>query len=185
MMLKNRCIRKSLCNFITGLFDNPPADTGWEEWNTYSGNQLRQYREGNFSPVNPFVYILDSNVAPTQSELPMLIIETSTITRPFELGNTQGRLSTANLHVFGRNRGQRDDMASMLQDVFAGNMTTTGSVVPFPVYDFQDAGASTLVETAHIDPGITVEYPTVGGLEQHESSLSQWAVVSFSFSTKL
>ena len=76
-------------------------------------------------------------------------------------------------------------MASMLQDVFAGNMITTGSVVPFPVYDFQDAGASELIETAHIDPGITVEYPTVGGLEQHESSLSQWAIVSFSFQTKL
>ena len=185
MMLKNRCIRKSLCNFVTDLFDNPPPVTGWEEWNTYSENQLRLYRNANFTPVNPFIYILDSNVAPAKAELPMLIIEISTLTRPFELGNTQGRFSMANLHVFGRNRGQRDDIASMLQDVFQGNMITTGSVGPFPVYDFQDAGASTLVETAHIDPGIAVEYPAVGGLEQHESSLSQWATVSFSFSTKL
>jgi hypothetical protein len=185
MMLKNRCIRKSLCNFITDLFDNPPPDTGWEEWNTYSENQLRQYRGGNFSPANPYIYIVDSNLAPTQTELPMIIIETSTITRPFQLGDTNGRLSTANLHVFGKNRGQRDDIASMLQDVFAKNMTTTGSVVPFPVYDFQDAGASTLVEIAHIHPGVTVETQTVGGLEQHESSLTNWNIVSFSFETKL
>ena len=185
MMLKNRCIRKSLYNYIADLFKDPPPATGWEEWNTYGENSLRQYRRGNFSPVDPFVYIVDSNIAPTQTELPMIIIETSTLARPFQLGDTNGRLTIANLHVFGKNRGQRDDMASMLQDVFQRNMTTTGSVAPFPVYDFQDAGASTLVETAHIHPGISVETQTVGGLEQHESSLTNWNIVSFSFETKL
>lgn len=184
-MLKNRCIRKSLYNFIMDLFKNPPPATGWEGWNCYSENQLREYRRANFNPVAPYIYIVDSNIAPTKTEVPIIIIETSTLARPFELGNTQGRLSTANLHVFGRNRGQRDDIASMLQDVFARNMITTGSVVPFPVYDFQDAGASELVETALIDPGISVEYPTIGELEQHESSLTSWAIVSFSFQTKL
>lgn len=182
VMLKNRCIRKSLYNFVADLFREPPLDTGWDLWNVYGENQLRQ---DNFVPVRPFVYIIDSNIAPTQTELPMIIIETSTLARPFELGNAGGRLSMANLHVFGRNRGQRDDMASMLQDVFAKKMMTTGSVAPFPVYDFQDAGASTLVETAHVHPGISVETQTVGGLEQHESSLSNWNIVSFSFETKL
>jgi len=167
------------------LFNDPPPDTGWEEWNTYSENQLDQYRSGNFSPVPPYIYIVDSNIAPRKMELPMIIIETSTLARPFQLGDTNGRLSTANLHVFGKNRGERDDFASMLQDVFAKNMTTTGSVVPFPVYDFQDAGASTLVETAHIHPGVTVETQTVGGLEQHERSTANWNIVSFSFETKL
>ena len=115
----------------------------------------------------------------------MIIIETSTLARPFQLGDTNGRLSMGNLHVFGKNRGERDDMASMLQDVFAKNMTTSGSVVPFPVYDYISSGSSALVETAHIDLGVSVEPQIVGGLEQHESSTANWNIVSFSFQTKL
>lgn len=185
MMLKNRAIRKSLYNYIVSLFETPPAATGWTAYNAYSENQLRQYREhANFSPVHPFIFIVDANIAPTQTELPMIIIETSTLARPYQMGDTRGRLSVARLHVFGRNRGQRDDMASMLQDVFAKNMTTSGSVAPFPVYDFISSGSSVLIETAHIDDGVNVENQVVGGLQQHQSSLTQWAIVSFSFQTK-
>jgi len=184
-ILKNRAIRISLYNFIADLFRTPPSATGWGAFSVYSENQLRQYRDGNFSPVQPFVYLIDSNVAPAKTELPMIIIETSTLARPYQLGDTQGRLSTANLHVFGKNRGQRDDFASMLQDVLAGNMITSGSVVPFPVYDYISSGSSVLVETAHIDPGVSVETQTVGGLEQIESSTANWNTVSFSFNTKL
>ncbi len=185
MILKNRALRLSLYNFVADLFRTPPSTTGWGNWNVYGENSLRQYRDGNFSPVQPFIYILDTYVAPTKSELPMVIIETNTLARPYQLGDTQGRLSMANLHVFGKNRGQRDDIASMLQDVFAKNTETVGSVVPFPVYDYISSGSSVLVETAHIDLGISVEYPIVGGLEQQEGSLSQFATVSFSFQTKL
>lgn len=185
MILKNRAIRISLYNYIAGLFRTPPTTTGWTAYNVYGENSLRQFRDGNFNPVQPFVYIIDSNVAPAKTELPMVIIETSTLARPYQLGDTNGRLSTANLHVFGQNRGQRDDIASMLQDVFAKNMTTSGSVVPFPVYDYISSGSSVLIETAHVDPGVSVETQTVGGLEQHEASTSQWAIVSFSFQTKL
>lgn len=185
MILKNRALRLSLYNFVADLFRTPPADTGWGNFNVYGENSLRQYRDENFEPVQPFVFIVDSNVAPTQTELPMIIIETSTLARPYQLGDTQGRLSGANLHVFGKNRGQRDDMSSMLQDVFAKNMQTVGSVIPFPVYDYISSGSSVLVETAHIDAGVSVEYHIVGGLEQLEASTSQWATVSFSFQTKL
>jgi hypothetical protein len=131
MILKNRAIRISLYNYIADLFRTPPPATGWTAYNVYSENNLRQYRDGNFSPAvgSPYIYIVDSNVAPAKTELPMIIIETSTLARPYQLGDTNGRLSTANLHVFGKNRGQRDDMASMLQDVFAKNMTTS---VPDP-----------------------------------------------------
>lgn len=183
-ILKNRCIRLSLYNYVADLFRTPPSDTNWTAFNVYSGNQLRQYRDGNFSPVQPYIYIVDSNVAPAKTELPLIIVATSTLARPFQLGDSNGRLSAAQLHVFGKNRGQRDDMASMLQDVFAGNMTTSGSA-PFPVYDYISSGSSVFVETAHIEPGIGVETPTVGGLEQHESSTANWNTVSFSFSTKL
>ena len=135
-ILKNRAIRKSLYNYIVDLFENPPADTGWGSFNVYSENQLRQYRNENFAPVDPYIFIVDSFIAPTQTELPMVIIEVNTLARPYQLGDTRGRLSLSRLHVFGRNRGQRDDIASMLQDVFAGNMITSGSVAPFPIYDF-------------------------------------------------
>lgn len=185
MILKNRALRLSLYNFVADLFKTPPTATGWGDFNVYGENSLRQYRDENFEPVQPFVFIVDSNLAPTQTELPMVIVETTTFSRPYQLGDTQGRLSTANLHVFGKNRGQRDDFASMLQDVFAGNMTTVSAVVPFPVYNYISSGSSVLVETALIDPGISVKTQTVGGLEQIEASTANWNIVSFSFQTKL
>lgn len=183
-MLKNRALRKSLYNFVVSLFTSPPAATGWTPFNAYSENQLRQYDANNFAPVAPYIFIVDSFIAPTQITLPMIVIEISTLARPFELGNTGGRLSLARLHTFGRNRGQRDDISSMLQDVFAGTMITSGSVAPFPVYDFPSAGSSVFVETAHIDTGVNDQPQSVGESETFESSLLNWNEVSFTFQTK-
>lgn len=185
-MLKNRAIRRSLYDFTVSLFETPPPDTGWGAYNVYSESQLRQARrEKAFEPVEPYIYIVDAFVEPAQTELPLIVIEMSNMTDTYQLGDTQGRFNVARLHVFGKNRGQRDDFASMLQDVFAGNMVTSGSVPPFPIYDYPSGGSTVFVETAHIGPGVSANPIGVAGDEAFESSTLNWNEVSFSFRTKL
>lgn len=180
-MLKNRAIRKSVYDFTASLFETPPTATGWRAFNVYGEAELRQ---DDFTPTEPFVYITDSFIAPTQTQVPLVVIEQSVITDPYQLGDSQGRFCVTRLHVFGRNRGERDDMASMLQDVYAGNMVTSGSVAPIPIYDYHSSGSSTLVETAHVNPGVDVTPIRVGEEETFESSTLNWNQVSFSFRTK-
>lgn len=183
-MLKVRAIRKSLYDYVVSLFETPPSATDWSAFNVYGEDELRQARREKFTPTSPHVYILDSFVAPAQSELPMVVIEMSLMTDTYQLGDTRGRFGVGRLHVFGRNRGERDDMASMFQDVFAGTMLSSGSVAPFPVYDYHSSGSSTFVETAHINEGVDVTPMRVGEEEMFESSTLNWNQVSFSFRTK-
>jgi len=119
-MLKLRAIRKSLYEFVVSLFEAPPADTGWADFNVYGEDELRQ--GDDFTPTAPYVYIVDSFIAPTQTQVPLVVIEMSLMADTYQLGDTRGRFGVGRLHVFGRNRGERDDIASMLQDVFAGSM---------------------------------------------------------------
>jgi hypothetical protein len=181
-MLKLRAIRKSLHEFVVSLFETPPAATGWANWNVYGEDELRQ--GDDFTPVSPYVYIVDSFIAPTQTQVPLIVIEMSLISDPYQLGDAGGKFGVGRLHVFGRNRGERDDMASMLQDVLAGTMATLDGTAPFPVYDYLSTGLRTLVETAHINPGIDVTPIRVGEEETFESSTLNWNQVSFSFRTK-
>ena len=181
-MLMNRCIRKSLYNFIVDLFTNPASGTEWAPFNVYSENQLRQMRSGNFNPVSPFVFVVDSNIAPTQQELPLIVVETTTMTRTYELGNVKGRLVRANLHVFGQNRGVRDDFANYLQDVMAGSMD--GAARAIPIYNYHSSGSSTLLEYGQVIGEVAVVDMNLGGAVKAESSLSNWSMVTFTFTTK-
>jgi len=181
-MLKFRAIRLSLYEFVVSLFETPPADSGWTSWNVYGEDELRQ--EDSFTPTAPYIYITDSFIAPTRTQVPCIIIEMTLMAVPYQLGDTNGKLGVSRLHIFGRNRGERDDIASMLQDVFAGNMETLDGTVPFPIYEYYKAGLKTLVETAHIDPGIDVSPMDVGSEEVFESSTSNWNMITFTFHTK-
>lgn len=181
-MLKLRAIRKSLYDFVASLFETPPADTGWSDFNVYGEDELRQ--GDDFTPAPPYVYIVDSFIAPTQTQVPLIVIEMSLMSDTYQLGDTGGRFGVGRLHVFGRNRGERDDMASMLQDVFAGSMATQDGTVPFPIYNYHSSGSSTLVETAHINEGVDITPIRVGEDETFESSTLNWNQVSFSFRTK-
>jgi hypothetical protein len=170
-LLKNRAIRKSLYDFTVAQFETPPGDTGWAAWNVYNESNLR---DKNFSPVDPYIFIIDANVAPTQTKLPMIVVEVSHLTQPHQLGDTKGRLNLAHLHVFGKNRGQRDDIASMLQD----------AVTTFPIYNYYyQQGTTSISERAHVVGDVDVVPQTVGEYETHEESLLNWNVVRFKFET--
>ena len=185
-MLKFRAIRKSIYDFTVSLFESPPPDTGWSDWNVYGEDQLRQWRggDGDFTPVDPYIFIVDSYIAPTRSELPLVVIEATAIAVPYQLGDPGGKTSVGRLHVFGRNRGQRDDIAAMFQEVLSYAMTTSGSVVPIPIYDYHSSGSETFVETAHVDPGVDIAPMGIGSEEVFEASVLNWNTVTFSFHTK-
>lgn len=172
-LLKNRAIRKSVYDYVVTQFEAPPSDTGWTAWNVYDESNLK---DKNLNPVSPYIYIIDANVAPTQTTLPLIIIEVSHLTQPHQLGDTRGRLNLAHLHVFGKNRGERDDIATMLQDVFSEDT--------FPIYNYYyQQGTMAISEKAHVVGSVDVIPRTVGEYETHEESLLNWNVVRFKFET--
>lgn len=172
VLLKNRAIRKSLYDYVITLFETPPSSTDWTTWNIYGETELR---DKNFSPVSPYIFIIDANVAPTQTKLPLVVVEVSYLTQPHQLGDTKGRLNQAFLHVFGRNRGQRDDISSMLQD----------AVTTFPIYNYYyERGLTTMPERAHVVGDVEVVPQSVGESAIHESSLLNWSIVRFQFETE-
>lgn len=147
-MLKNRAIRLSLKNRIQTMFEAPEAGSGLAAFNVYTEAQFRQASLGKFTPVFPYIYLLDSFMPPVAQRedvcQPQIVIEIdSYAAMPFELGNRSGRSITALIHVFGQNRGQRDDYGSYIMD-YIGNALS--------IYDYSAAVPSgTLVETAIID----------------------------------
>jgi len=130
------------------MFTAPEAGSGLAAFNVYGEAQFRQASLGQFTPVFPYIYLLDSFLAPVSQRedvsQPQVVIEIdSYAAMPFELGNRSGRSVTALVHVFGQNRGQRDDYGAYIMD-YIGNALS--------IYDYSASSpAGTLVETAIID----------------------------------
>jgi hypothetical protein len=122
-MLKDRAIRLSIKDRVRDMFQSPDVETGFAPFNVYYESQFRQAITGAFTPAFPFVYLLDSYLLPVAQRIdtmqPQVVIEIQRYqARPFELGNRKGRWITAWIHVFGQNRGQRDDIGSFIMDYF-------------------------------------------------------------------
>lgn len=181
-MHRIREIRKSLNDYIKGLFESPPAASGLNAYNVYTENQLRRVRTANFSPTDPFVFIVDSYIEPTKAVLPLIVLDTSYLSGPYEMGNKKGRFCRTDIHVYGKNRGERDDLAGIIQDALAGN-PDLGASPAFPIYTYS-SGSATQVEMAHIEEGIVLIPISVGEDLAHEGSLNNWNVVTFQFRTK-
>ena len=144
----------------------------------YTNIYGEQAMRAGTAPTPPFAYVVDSFLEPTETSLPFLVIETqSVVRRPFELGNRHGRSVRTFVHVFGRVRGQRDDIASYLQD----NLPAA-----IDYYDFsQSASGSALGWNIVMDDEITVEdAPPVPGAVYSESSLNSWSILSFEATLK-
>jgi hypothetical protein len=130
------------------MFLAPEAETGLAPFNVYYEAQFRQASSGTFTPTFPFVYLLDSYLLPVAQRIdlmqPQVVIEIDRYqARPIELGNREGRLVTAWIHVLGQNRGQRDDIGSFIMDYFGNALSIkdysasnpTGTVVDSAVLD--------------------------------------------------
>lgn len=112
-MLRNRNLRKSIREHFETLLTDA-SDFGLQnDYNVYNEESLRTGASVTF----PYVFLVDAAIRPTQTTLPFIVLEVSRIEQTqFELGNRDGRHLQCYLHIFGKNRGERDDLASMFQD---------------------------------------------------------------------
>ena len=171
-MLKHREIRLSIRDRNSTLFGAPPAASGLSVYNVYTE---AQFRDDTFTPTFPFVYLLDSYVLPVKTKLPLVIVEIGRYRRQtFEIGNRNGRLITAHIHVFGRNRAERDDLAALIADYFGSTFT----IKQYP--------ENTSVETVQLSDRIDVEDMAIANEEvQFGGAVWEWQRITFEFETKL
>jgi hypothetical protein len=104
----SRSVEHSVLDHVSGLFTSPP-DTLLGAWNVYGEDE---FVNPLFAPTAPFVWILDADVRPTPSRLPLILIEREPyVGLPFELGTEAGTIWAFRVDIFGRNRGERGDLA--------------------------------------------------------------------------
>ena len=176
-MLKHREIRLSIYDRVKAMFQTPDVATGLLAYNVYGESDFRNV---NFVPTFPYVYLLDSFIQPLPQRVdrqqPQVVFEIDTYRRlPFEMGNRNGRRIRAYIHVFGQNRGQRDDLSAFIGDYF-------GTALAIKTYP-----SGVTVEDALLDDEIIVEDMYTPRIESIESqaTLLGWSRVTFSFTTKL
>ena len=133
-MQHNRNIRVSIKEHIKTAFESPGVG-GMTAFNVYGENNLPQVNP-SFTPLRPYLFVVDSNIQPTKMDLPMIVLEmTPFVVSTHELGRTSREVEL-NAHVYGQNRGDRDDIASYLQDY----MATSGSGNVVTVRDYGTTG---------------------------------------------
>jgi hypothetical protein len=178
----DRNITKSLMARLRALFQAPPAASGFSPFTVYGEDDLIAWNNKAPLPARPFVYLLDSYMRPKAPALPMIIVEVPLIRPiPFELGNRNGRTTHVTIHNFGRQRGERDDCVSLINDYIG---------MTFPVYQYvsgPNGDVGTFLENAEIDP-TTISIQDWSRSESpdqiRESSVYLWKELHFSFRTK-
>lgn len=77
----------------------------------------QEMRAGTTATDRRYIYLIDQFVVPTKAYLPFVVLEVQDIVgAQFELGNRNGRTFEVYLHIWGRSRIERHDIASYLQD---------------------------------------------------------------------
>lgn len=171
----DRNLRRSVMARVRALFEAPPSDL--IPYTVYDEDQLRRVNAGTLKPVRPCVFLVDTYIRPTEMQLPLVSVETIRVNkRSFELGNRNGRRTDIRLHVFGRQRGERDDLGSFLADNFG---------VGVPIYTYPTNGdAPTLLETGIVRDDIDLENHTVDEPSRQDGALDLWQIVTLSIETK-
>ena len=171
-MLDERNLRKSLMAYARGLLQSPPAAYGLTPYQVNDEAHLRQAIRGEFIPPPRNIFLVDSYVRPVEQVLPLVVVEVPETTfRPFELGNRSGGRYEAFYHVFGKSRGERDDLGTLL----AKNLA-----VQVPIYDYSTSGSVALLEYAAVEDEIVSRNMEirVDGIRQ-EGTLDLWKMVQF------
>jgi hypothetical protein len=79
-------------------------------YNVYGEAELRL----GTTPVFPYVYILDFGIVFEPKQLPVVMLQMEHHKRSFELGVNTWYLNVLALHIFGRDRGERDDISGAI-----------------------------------------------------------------------
>ena len=175
-MLDEQNLRKSLMAYARGLLQSPPAAYTLTPYQVNDEQHLRQAIRGEFSPPPRNIFLVDSYVRPIAQVLPMVVVEVPETTfRPYELGNRNGARYEAFYHIFGKNRGERDDLSTFL----AKNLA-----VQVPIYDFT-SGSGALIEYALLEDEVVTRNMEirVDGIRQ-EGTLDLWKMLHFFLLTK-
>lgn len=186
-MLKNREIRLSARDRIKALFQAPDAASGLTAFNVYDERDFRNVNRGDFTPTFPYIYLLDSFLEPVAQRVdlqqPQVVIEVDLYeSAPFELGNRSGRQIDFLFHVFGKSRGERDDLAGLIADYFGGSLS-------IKTYSATNT-TGTVVETALLNPPVIrvkdIFTPRIEQASQTEinTALLGWTSVSLSIMLK-
>lgn len=171
-MLHNRNIRISIREHIKDALENPGVG-GPRPYNVYGENNLPQ-RNPSFDPQFPYVFLIDSNIEPTKSDLPLIVVELNPIRKgTVELGR-RARAADLNLHIFGRTRGERDDLASYFQDW----LTTSGSGHTPYVRDYTAGAGQPIVDTGMFGEVDVWSVLPIPEWQREEASLTNHNVVS-------
>ncbi len=176
-MLDERNLRKSLMAYARGLLQSPPAAYTLTPYQVNDEEHLRQAIRKEFEPPPRNIFLVDSYVRPVSQILPLVVVEVPEATfRPYELGNRSGARYEAYYHVFGKDRGERDDLSTFL----AKNLA-----VQVPIYDYSTSGSAALIEYAVIEDEVTTSNMEirVDGFRQ-EGTLDLWKMLHFFLLTK-
>jgi hypothetical protein len=170
------------------LFQAPDANSGLSAFNVYDERDFRAVARGEFMPTFPYVYLLDSFLEPVAQRIdlqqPQIVIEVDLYESiPYQMGDRAGRQVDFLFHVFGRNRGERDDIGGFIADYF-------GTSLEIKTYSATNT-TGTVVETALVDPPIIrvkdIFTPRIEKASQIElnTALLGWTTVSLSIKPKL
>ena len=173
-MFAIREARLSLRKEISDLFSTAATfgDDG-TAFNIYGEENLR---DGAHAVHRPFLFLLDSFVSFQAEHLPVIVLETEMDSTPLQLGTDPTLLVFANIHIFGRTRGERDDMAGAIWE----------NIKSVEIRDF-DVDAETVQFTSPLMPISGENYwhiadsPPPSQELRMESSLLNWIIMSCSF----
>ena len=180
-MLLDRCIRISIREEVRRLLELGIEDL--LKFNVYGDSDLRRMNVGNFTPTEPYCFVVLNRIEPTETQLPFIAVDTLPIDKAeLELGNRAGRIGTVMLNILGRTDGEATDLASYLMD---------GIVDRFPIVNQNDVtymgyAAHEVMAMCDITRQPRMESP--GPLAEAlilEGSLFNWVIVSFEYQVLL
>lgn len=172
-----RVVRASIVANVGSHFTSPPSGMGWANpWNVYN---LTQMATEGFVTVPPFVFVIAAHPEPTPSRIPMVVVDPTFIFSTNQLGSRAGCAINIQLHCWGQSRAVRDDIATMLANVYAGKTEK-----PTSISIWTSLSDTTEASVAEIRGDVAIEFPTAGGALSAEGTLRNWTIVSFSLRVK-
>jgi hypothetical protein len=151
-----RNTKLSLMEDIAAIFQD--ATTFGTAFNIYYEDDLR----GAVVPTFPYLYILDHNVTFPAERLPVVVLWPRFSLRAFQMGGPAFWHCDLVVDVFGRTRGDREDIAAAI----------AGGVTSFTIYDHSGSlvewGTATVYENQYgeywtLDPQVAGDEASVEG----------------------
>lgn len=144
--------------------------------NIYGEAEAREVMAGQFEPTEPYVFITLGNMAPVTATLPFVVVHLEeSMRRPIELGRRISHIYGFQVHTWGRNRLEVEEISSYIAD---------GWPESIPVYNY-GTDPDEEIGKLELDGEISVAPVLVNENIELEASLRLWKVITFPFRTLL